>query len=292
MSLRTIPDEREVLAGLVAWGGAWPAIRAMILTSSRERPERRVDLLSDYDVILAVADPDRFGREEAWLSAYGAPLVRWGDQDRLYGLTTYFRGVIYEDYVKIDYTVWPEALLDRVAEQDTLPEELDAGYRVLLDKDGRTGGWKPPTYRAFIPARPTEAEYRALLEEIWWGATYVAKSLWRDEIAFARWVLDEDIKLNALRRLLEWRIELDHGWSVRPGVLGRDLKRRLPPETWSEFERTYVGPGLEENWAALYRTIALFRRVAREVGSALGYAYPQQLDEKMCGYLDEIRRLK
>ena len=285
------PQEAEVLGRLVAWADAQPSIRALILTSSRARPGGPVDLLSDYDVILAVTDAVRFGREDAWLSDYGKPMVRWGDDSSLCGLTTYFRSVVYTDYVKIDYTLWPDALLERVAEQAALPEVLDEGYRVLSDKDGRTASWKLPTHRAFIPARPTAAEYQAVVEEFWWTTTYVAKSLWRDELVFARWVLEEDIKNGELRRLLEWRLEMDHDWSIRPGVCGRGLKQLLPPDIWAELTSTYVGPELEANWAALFRTTALFRRVAREVAGALGYVYPQPLDDQVSAYLEAIRQL-
>src|SRR5579884_918228 len=140
MRMEALPGEADVLEKLVAWGSARPSIRAMILTSSRARPGGPVDLLSDYDVILAVTDAERFGQHDDWLSDYGQPMVRWGDQSELFGLTTYFRGVVYEDYVKIDYTVWPDALLERVSAQSALPDGLDVGYRVLLDKDGRTAG--------------------------------------------------------------------------------------------------------------------------------------------------------
>lgn len=276
---------------MVAWGNARPSVRALILTSSRTRPDGPVDRLSDYDLILAVTDAERFGREDDWISDYGQPMVRWGDQSERYGRTTYFRGVVYADHVKIDYSVWPDALLERIAEQPALPDDLDVGYRVLLDKDGRTAGWKPPTYRAHIPARPTEAEYRALVEEFWWDATYVAKSLWRDDLAFAKFSLDYDIKLVALRRMLEWRIEIEHDWSVKPGVLGRGLKRLLPADTWTEWTATYVGPDIEENWGALLRSAALFRRVAREVAQALGYAYPQDVDDGVSAYLNAIRAM-
>jgi Streptomycin adenylyltransferase len=64
-----------------------------------------------------------------------------------------------------DYTIWPDELLERVSEKDALPEDLHVGYRLLLDKDGRTPRWKAPTYRAHIPKKPTENEYRALIEE-------------------------------------------------------------------------------------------------------------------------------
>lgn len=285
-----MPNEVGVHEKLVAWGTAHPEVRAMILTSSRAKPDGAVDLLSDYDIVLAVTDADQWVRDEAWITDYGRPLVRWSDRNELHGCATYFRGVIYEDYVRLDYTLWPAVLLEHVA-QAPLPPGIDDGYRVLLDKDGGTAAWPPPSHRAFVPARPTAAEYHEVVETFWWSTTYVAKSLWRDELVFARFSLDYDIKLDALRRMLEWRIEIENGWAVSPGVHGRGLKRWLPADIWSAFAATYVGPDLEDNWAALTATIGLFRRVAREVGAALGYTYPQELDERMEAYLSAIRGL-
>jgi hypothetical protein len=94
-----IPQEKEVVEKLVAWGTDNPLIRAMILTSSRTRPGGPVDLLSDYDLILAVIDVGPFAFDDAWISDYGSPMVRWGDQDEMHGLTTYFRGVVYQNFV-------------------------------------------------------------------------------------------------------------------------------------------------------------------------------------------------
>jgi aminoglycoside 6-adenylyltransferase len=286
-----IPEEKEVVDRLVAWGVAHPLIRAMILTSSRSRPDGPVDLLSDYDLILAVNDVEGFVTDDAWISDYGKPMVRWGDQSELHGLVTYFFGLIYQDYVKVDYSIWPVNLLERVAASGSLPDQLDVGYQVLLDKDRRTTGWKQASYQAHIPTKPTEAEYLALVEEFWWVATYIAKSLWRDDLVFAKWVLDQDLKLEAMRRMLEWRIEIDHNWSIKPGVHGRGLKQLLPPKIWSEFSATYVPLGASETWAALDRVIALFRKVATDVGNALGYAYPQEVDDMVTTYLVAIRKM-
>jgi aminoglycoside 6-adenylyltransferase len=130
-----------------------------------------------------------------------------------------------------------------------------------------------------------------VVEEFWWSSTYVAKSLWRDELLFAKYVLDVDLKLGALRRVLEWRIELERDWAHWPGKFGRDFARTLPPELWSELRATYVGPDLDENWDALFRTTTLFRKVATEVGEALGYTYPQDVDEGITAHLEAVRKL-
>jgi aminoglycoside 6-adenylyltransferase len=261
----------------------------MVLTSSRTRPDGPVDLLSDYDVIVAVEDPKAFVEDEGWVGAYGPLMVRWGDEGELLGMKTYFRGDIYEDGIKIDWSIWDVALLRRLGEEEKLPDQLDVGYRVLLDKDDLTSRWNPPTYRAHIPEKPTEAQYIALIEEFWWSSTYVAKSLWRDEIMFAKWILDHDLKQETLRPMLEWMIEIEHDWSVKPGVLGRGLKQLLPADTWQELEATYVGPGLEETWNALFQTCDLFQHVSVDVGKTFGYEYPHKVDAQVRAYLQTIR---
>lgn len=288
----TLAEQADVLTRLISWGEGRRDIRALILTSSRARPYKEADALSDYDVIVVATDPKMLSKDDAWQLELGRPLVRWGDQGELAGLTTHFRGVFYEDAVKLDYTIWPNELLERVAHLEALPEDLDAGYRILLDKDGTTSRWDAPTYRAFIPSRPTAAEYRALVEEFWWDASYAAKSLWRDDLVFAKsFMFEHEMRLEVLCRLLEWRIQIDHDWSLPTGRWGRGLKRLLPSHIWSELEASYVGPGIEENWGALFRLTALFRRVAIEVGESLGYVYPRDVDEKMTAHIDEVRRM-
>jgi aminoglycoside 6-adenylyltransferase len=283
------PTEAEVLAGLVAWGESDEEIRALVLTSGRARRDGTADELSDYDLIVAVRDAPRFVEDAAWTGARGRALVSWGDEHELYGESAVFRGAVYADAVKVDFTIWPETLLAHVAEAETLPDALDVGYTILLDKDGATSRWGPPTYRAHVPTPPTRAEYEALVDEFWWDTTYAAKALRRGEVVFAKFVLDHDVKQGALRRMLEWRIELDHGWTLRPGAYGRGLERLLPADLAAQLLGTYVGAGVEENWDALFRTTALFRTVTVEVAEALGFRYPQEVDEAITAQLEAAR---
>lgn len=286
-----LPRENDVIARLVAWVEQNDSIRALVLTSSRARDDGTTDLLSDYDVIVAIRDHEAFARDRGWTSAYGRPLAHWEDEHFIEGSITYFRGVMYEDGTKIDYTLWPEHVLDKVAESVALPADLDVGYRVLVDKDGRTASWHAPTYRAHLPTKPTQDEYEAAVHEFWWDTTYVAKSLWRGELFFAKFMLDYDTKFVAFRRLLEWKVELAHDWSLRPGSHGRGLERLLPTETWDALAATYVGTDIEDNWNALLRTTTLFREVAIEVGQALGFRYPQHVDDAVTAHIAAVRNL-
>lgn len=285
------PDEAAVLARVVRWAEDQPLIRAVILESSRAVDHAPLDRFSDYDILLVVSDIHQFAESNDWQRFFGEPLVRFGDPVDVLGIETYMRMVVYRDHTKIDFALWPVELLRRVVEPQISTDFLDWGYRVLLDKDGLAARLPAPTRTAHIPPKPIEQAYLALIEEFWWESTYVAKNLWRDDLVFARYNLDVVMRSELLLPLLEWRIELDHGWTWKPGIVGRGLKRALPPDLWSAFERTYVGPGIEENWEALFAMTALFRRAAIAVGQALGYTYPQELDDDVTAYLEEARRL-
>jgi aminoglycoside 6-adenylyltransferase len=197
----------------------------------------------------------------------------------------------YEDGTKIDFTCWSVATMRSVAEKTQLVDELDLGYAVLLDKDRLADGLNPPTFKAHIPTPPTEAAYQNVVQEFFHEATYVAKHLWRDDLIAAKYNLDHMIKFKHLRTMLEWQIEIDHQWSVKPGDYGRGLKRHLSPQLWSELEKTYVGANIADNWQALFTTIELFGRVAIEVGEQLGYKYPHDLHGRVRRYLQRVKKL-
>lgn len=284
-----MPPEAEVIGAIVRWGESRPAVRSLVLTSSRARPDGPVDVLSDYDVVAFVPDAAAFVADDAWTHGYGVPLAWWGDEHEVLGERTFFRGVVYADGVKIDWSVWPETLLEAVAGAPALPDALDVGYRVLFDTTGKTVQWPPPTFRAHVPKPPTAHEYDDVVRTFWWSTTYVAKGLSRGELTIAKFALDVDVKLDALRTMLEWRLELDHDWSLEPGAYGRGLERLLPAELWQEYASTYVGAGIDDNWDALFRACDLFALVAREVGSALGYVYPEDVDAQMRAHLRAVR---
>lgn len=277
---------------LVHWAEQQPLVRAMLLTSSRAIPRAAVDLLSDYDVILALQDIQPFYTDRTWLEAFGPVLVLYRDP------LIYERGLArsgyvtqYEDGLKIDFSLWPVELLQLVVADPKLPEELDAGYQVLLDKDRLTAGLQPPTYAGYIPLPPTEAEYQETLEVFFLDATYVAKLLWRDDVVAAKHILDDLMKQEHLRPLLEWRMELEHQWSVKPDPYRRRLKQWLRSDLWSELERTYTRAGVEANWAALGATMELMRRVAIEVGERMGYSYPHGMEQRVLAFLQQVRHL-
>jgi aminoglycoside 6-adenylyltransferase len=282
---KALRTEKEVLAQFDKWAQGNDLIRAAILTSSRVNPEREMDFLSDYDIVLYVADLQPFRKSDQWLDAFGSIMVRWPRRPlSMPGETAITRLVLFKDGVRIDFGI--------IDESKIAPDAYDDGYRVLIDKDNLTVGLNEPTFSEHLIGKPCREEYDTLVHDFWWNATYVAKHLWRDELPFAANMLGQAVRDKYLRTIIEWYIGLQHNWSVNTGLGGRWFKRYLDDETWSEYESTFARADIEENWQAFFTAVTLFRKLAKIVGSSLGYEYPAQLDKEMTDYYSHIRTTK
>ncbi len=234
--MRHSSQVKNTLNRFVEWGNRHDTFRAIVLTSSYTTDKAPVDVLSDYDLILVVRDIHPFVTYTAWLGDFGPLLVHYADPIlKKDGLEYSGLVVQYEDSLKIDFALWPVDMLKRVVAAPELPDAFDAGYLVLLDKDHLTDGLKPPTYHAYIPKPPTETEYLTRIELLFHNATYVAKFLWRDDLVAARHCTETGMLQADFLPMLEWRSEIDHGWSVKPGPYGRRLKRWVRPDLWAEL---------------------------------------------------------
>jgi len=293
--MKNLHDPSVVISNLIQWAEPKDSIRAMLLTSTRAVlvPNAPVDDFSDYDVVLIVEDIHPFHEDRSWLEDFGEVLVDYWDPiypDTDFGLEKFGNVTQYTDGLKIDFTLCRVEMLQKISQAPSLPAELDAGYRILLDKDNLTEGLKSPTYRAYIPVPPVEEIYQTMINDFFSDAIYVAKCLVRGELLPAKWCLDYDMKHVYLRPMLEWLMGLHHNWSLPTGWLGKGLKKKLPPEIWSQLEATYAGADTAENWEALFRTMALFRRVAMEVGTGLGYTYPLDQDERVTAFVKAMQK--
>ena len=274
--------EKEVLIQFEDWAQANDLVRAAVLTSSRVKPGAVIDFLSDYDITLYVADLQPFRQNDDWLRAFGPILVRWPYKPRSpFDESWLTRLVLFKDGVRIDFQITDKTDLEPIAYRD--------GYRVLIDKDNLMAGLSEPTYLEHGVKVPSREEFETLTREFWWAAIYVPKHLWRDELPFAKYMLDKVMRYEYLEKVVAWFIGSQHGWSVNTGVHGKWFKTYLDEETWAELELTYTGPKIEENWEAFFRFIALFRRLATAVANELGYSYPVALDKEVTEYCRYIK---
>jgi aminoglycoside 6-adenylyltransferase len=287
--MKELNDSDNVINRLIKWGKQRREVRAMLLTSSRARPGAGTDAFSDWDVILVAEDIKPYRENESWLEDFGKVLVVYRDPIVMrFGFKKFIYVTQYDNGLKMDFTLWPVGLLKRMAGMKKLPKYIDDGYEVLFDKDGLTKGMKPPSYKAFMLKPPTEAEYLKLVEEFFSDVPYAVKQIRRGDIFFLNFTIYfmRDVKL---RQMLEWQVEIEHGWSLKSAYYGKGLQKYCNPEIIKEIKNTLSRTSIEGDWEALFRIIKLFGAIARKVGKGLGYTYPEDLEKRVIAYAEKVK---
>lgn len=276
-------NEQQMMKSIMDYVVGNENVRTAILTSSRVNKDADTDFLSDYDVELYVSDLESFKDGDEWLEIFGKVMVRWPYKPRsTWGDEKWItRLILFSDGVRIDFQICDY--------KHVIEERYTNGYKVLVDKDNMTLGLNEPTCDEFIIKKPTEEEYLALVNDFWWDAYYVPKYLWRDELPFAKYMLDNVLRYSFLHKIMNWHIGNQYNWSIETGALGKKYKKLVSPQLWKEFEDSYTAGGIDENWQGLYKVIDLFRKLAMNLGEELGYEYPKAVDEEVMGFIGQIK---
>ncbi len=285
-------DEKAVLNKLVDWATSKPDINAVILFSSRAKQSAVLDEFSDYDVVLAVDNIKPYMNNDSWLNEFGNVLISYrAPITREFNFEISLIIVQYENGLKFDFALWPVDLLKHINETDALPEYMDDGYKVILDKDGITHGMKEPSFRAYIPNPPTESDFRIFIKGFFYNVPYAAKHIRRGEFFPLKDILNY-LLYEKIRKLLEWKVEIDHNWKLKSWLYGKGLEKYLDKGLLKEIEACWTGFKIDDNWEALFKTIALFCRIAKDVGIKLGYNFPDELEQRIMNYLVQVREMK
>lgn len=281
------PDGVE--RSLAQWAETEDSVRGLTLVGSRASSTQSVDALCDYDVMLFLGHASTLLESDAWLERFGPILVMLHERYDLLGHTVPTRLVQYQNGVRIDFSLCSLDLLEQITDGRPLPELLDGGYRVFVDKDGRLSRLPPPTGRGHRVEPPSEEEYGRVVNEFWWESLYVAKNLARGELLPARYSGERVLRFECLLPMLEWYAQCRSDGEARLGPHGRGLTRFLGKEDRRLLDRTYMGAAMTDNWEALFALASLFERAARRVGEELGYAYPTALGQGVHDFLRQVQ---
>ncbi|MBB6372340.1 AadS family aminoglycoside 6-adenylyltransferase [Chryseobacterium shigense] len=281
----------EKLEKIISWAENNPDIRAVLLTSSLVNPYAPVDDFSDLDIELIFEDMNNYEEDKEWIYLFGDPVSMIEEDD------TYFEGkhamkmVLYSDHVKVDFKLYQKSEFVREI-QDSLPDDWDVGYKVLIDKDHLTQEMKSPTYQSVMIHQPEEQKFLQLINDFWWDTTYVAKCLKRGDLFYAKFMSENVIRTDYLVPLIEWYIASEQGWkNVTTNKHGRLFKKYLPVEIWKRVETTFSGSGIEENWHALYAMADLVHEFGTILAKKLNFEYPQKKENNVRKYLDEVKSM-
>lgn len=279
----------EKLKVIIDWAGKNKDVRAVLLTSSLVNPLAPVDEFSDLDIELVFENKAVYISDNSWTHYFGNPIAMVEEDESYFDYKHAMKMVLYEDYVKVDFKLYSVPDFLEEVNQDELCEDWDIGYKVLIDKDCITQNMKEPTYRVSIIKKPTEQKFRQTLNDFWWDTTYLAKSLVRDELFYAKFMSENNIRTDYLIPLIEWHIASQHDWSITTNKFGRLFKKLLTPEMWSKIEQTFSGRKIEDNWDALFAIADLVSEIGTELSEKLGYEYPAKLEMDIRKYLSELK---
>jgi len=276
----------EMLGLIVSTAASDDRVRAVIMNGSRINPNARQDIFQDFDIVYLVTDVDSFKRDQQWINRFGELMIlqmpdAMGEPSLINdGRFAYL--MQFTDGNRIDLTLFP---IDSLTEY-----KKDSLSILLLDKDNVVGPLPAPSESDYLAAPPNAKAFFDCCNEFWWVCPYVAKGLWREEIVYAKYMLDHVVR-EQLRKMLTWYVGVQTEFLGNPGNYGKHLQRYLEPGLWEMLEKTYADADYDHTWEALFTMCELFRVVARQVATHFSFEYPNKDDDKVSAHLRHVRSL-
>ncbi|WP_371925949.1 aminoglycoside 6-adenylyltransferase [Halobacillus sp. A5] len=160
----------------------------------------------------------------------------------------------------------------------------------LLDKDNCLPTIPAPTDIDYHVKRPTEAMYLSCCNNFWWCQQNIAKSIWREELPYAKFMMDCVVR-QELNKMVEWWIGTNTNFELSTGKVGNYFNKQLPEPYWEQYRATYSDDGYENLWDSLFESGELFRKIATDIAKNLSFSYPTHEDSNMTSYLIQVRAL-
>jgi len=279
-------SEQQILNVIITTAREDERVRLVVMNGSRANPNAPRDFFQDFDVVYFVPDVTPFIKNLEWVERFGEIMIMEMPEDMddpppakdgSFGYLMQFK-----DGTRIDLGISPLTSLDEL-----LKDSLTV---VLLDKDGRTGSCPPSSESDYYPEPPTAKAFTDCCTEFWWLCTYVVKGLWRREILYARFMMD-NLCRGELMKILKWYIGMRTGFTVNPGKLGKYYQRYLEPGLWEMLMKTFADSGYDHTWEALFAMGDLFRIVAVQLADHFGFGYLQEYDYNVNAHLRHVQAL-
>lgn len=250
-------EQTGLLPRIIAWAGRQADIAALIMTGFRARRDTTVDDFSDYDLEIFTTDPGKYTSHPDWLADIGTVWVFLPLPPSHGGCPT--RLVVFSGGEKVDFSICPIQALEDAVRSQKLNDLYERGYQVLLDKRGIASGLPAPTYSRPSRSRPTEAEFRATIEEFWFEESHIPKYLRRDDlwvVKFRDWTMK-----GLLLRMLDWHAVATNEEPLDTWHIGTRMREWLRWDVWANVQTTLGRFDAADSWRALLATISVFRAV-------------------------------
>ena len=246
-------------------------IRAVLMNGSRANPNIPRDKYQDFDVVFIVKNFKDFTSDHSWVNVFGEIIIRQLPDEMIFGTRDpdgFGYLMILEDGNRIDLTLYP---IEKVI-KNYWPDSLTV---CLLDKDNQFVSLPLPNGSDYFIKRPSPKEFGDVCNEFWWVSTYVAKGLLRNEITYAKEMLETVVR-PMFMKMIEWETGIDNQFSVSFGKAGRFMHKYISEDYYKRVLQTYSDADVENNWKALFNMMNIFEQGSNKVATKLNF----QIDQK------------
>ncbi len=248
-------------------------VDAVVMSGSRTNPNAPKDEFQDYDVVYIVDNLKYLLSDLSWLNQFGNRLISQHnvvDHRHLYLM-------LFEDGNRIDLTLCPKEYIQEWVDSE-------ANFEVIKDDKGLFESYFPSPKR-YWTCLPTEEGFAASCNEFWWVSAYVVKAIRRNQLIYATDHL-YGICQQELLKVLAWQVTSDRG-AIDIGKNYKYLFQYLQAEQEKEFSALLDLSSLEKVSQSLFATMKLFDCEAQKLAKKMGFAYDQEVAEKMMTYAEE-----
>lgn len=258
-------------------------IRAVLMNGSRANPNNTPDKYQDFDIVFIVKNLRDFTSDHSWVKVFGEIIIRQLPDEMILGTPDpdgFGYLMILEDGNRIDLTLYP---VERVIKNYW----ADSLTVCLLDKDDQFESLPLPNDSDYFIKRPSAKEFGDVSNEFWWVSTYVAKGLLRNEITYAKEMLETAVR-PMFMKMIEWEIGVDNQFSVSFGKAGKFMHRYVSEDYQKRVLQTYSDSDVENNWKALFSMVEIFEQSSNKVAAKISFQIDQKEQENAIRYLKQL----
>ncbi|MBX2963687.1 MAG: aminoglycoside 6-adenylyltransferase [Cyclobacteriaceae bacterium] len=261
-------SEDEMMELILKIAKADERIRAALLSGSRANPETAKDIFQDFDIIYVVTELDSFMKDHSWIDVFGERIIMQLPEEMIIGekaIHSFSYLMLFKDRNRIDLTLFPIDKLETEFRQDSLTIRL-------IDKDKRFENLASPTNTDHLIQEPTEKLFIDCCNEFWWVSTYVGKGLWRNDIPYAKDMLEGTVR-SMFMKIIEWNIGIQTNFNASFGQSGRNMKKYISNELYDKILSTYPDSNIRNIWHSLFLMNDLFDELAKGIANKMRFTY-------------------
>ena len=276
-------SEEDVIAQILHIATTDDRIRAVLLTGSRANSKVTRERFQDFDIIFIVTQLDTFVKDKHWIDVFGKRIIMQLPEEMTIGEKdkhAYHYLMLFKDTNRIDLTLFPVEKVKTMFKRESLAT-------LVLDKDNLFKNLPSPTDIDYLIKQPTNKEFADCCNEFWWVSTYIAKGLWRNEVTYAKEMMDIPVRTMFLK-IIEWYIGTKTAFTVPFGKGGRNMPQYLSPDLYRKILATYPDSSTKNIWSALFLMTQIFDEMAKEIAMSLNFPYNSEEANDVIAYLKRI----